>query len=393
MLYTSRESLQEGLNILHDYCDRWKLTVNTDKSKVMIFRKGGRLSNQDKWYYGGELLEIVKEFTYLGIVFSTTGSFSATQKTLAGQGQKAIYKLQKYISKFENLKADFLLDLFDKLVSPILCYGAEVWGFHKAHAIEKVHMQFCKKVLKLKWNTQNNFVYAELGRQNMINIRYLRIVKYWFKILKADVSRLIKQIYNILLHDSENGCINWVSLLKNLLLTHGFADVWYRQGAENQNIFLSEFKQRLKDNYGQNCNIELENSSRAKHYILYYEQFTFATYLKNVDFESHRVALCRFRTGNHRLAIETGRWHKPNPIPLPDRKCIFCNKLEDEYHFLLECSLYKDLRKIYVPKYVYNRPNMEKFKYIMSTENIKIMQKLATFVYKAFKIRENALRE
>ena len=74
MLAPSRESLQDGLNILHDYCDRWKLTVNTDKSKVMIFRKGGRLSKLDKWYYGDEELEIVKEFTYLGIVFSTTGS-------------------------------------------------------------------------------------------------------------------------------------------------------------------------------------------------------------------------------------------------------------------------------------------------------------------------------
>ena len=68
-----------------------------------------------------------------------------TEKTLAGQGQKAIYQLLKYISKFENLKANFLLDLFDKLVSPILCYGAEVWGFHRVQAIEKVHIQFWKK--------------------------------------------------------------------------------------------------------------------------------------------------------------------------------------------------------------------------------------------------------
>ena len=35
---------------------------------------------------------------------------------------------------------------------------------------------------------------------------------------------------------------------------------------------------------------------------------------------------------------------------------------------------------------------MEKFKYLMSTENVKIMQKLATFVYKAFKLKENATR-
>ena len=37
------EGLQNGLNILHDNCQRWKLTVNPNKSKILIFRKGGRL--------------------------------------------------------------------------------------------------------------------------------------------------------------------------------------------------------------------------------------------------------------------------------------------------------------------------------------------------------------
>ncbi|MCG7877024.1 MAG: reverse transcriptase family protein, partial [Candidatus Thiodiazotropha endolucinida] len=37
------EDLQNALKILEDYCSRWKLTVNTKKTKIMVFRKGGRL--------------------------------------------------------------------------------------------------------------------------------------------------------------------------------------------------------------------------------------------------------------------------------------------------------------------------------------------------------------
>ena len=37
------DGLQKGLNILTDYCEKWKLVVNTDKTKIMIFRKGGNL--------------------------------------------------------------------------------------------------------------------------------------------------------------------------------------------------------------------------------------------------------------------------------------------------------------------------------------------------------------
>ena len=34
------EDLQNTLNVLEEYCKRWKLTVNTDKTKVVVFRKG-----------------------------------------------------------------------------------------------------------------------------------------------------------------------------------------------------------------------------------------------------------------------------------------------------------------------------------------------------------------
>ena len=37
--------LQHGLDLLQEYCLRWKLKVNTDKTKVMVFKKGGRNRN------------------------------------------------------------------------------------------------------------------------------------------------------------------------------------------------------------------------------------------------------------------------------------------------------------------------------------------------------------
>ena len=45
------------------------------------------------FYYESEPLEIVSKFKYLGIVFTTGGSFAETQNTLASQAQKAIFKM------------------------------------------------------------------------------------------------------------------------------------------------------------------------------------------------------------------------------------------------------------------------------------------------------------
>ena len=36
------EGLQKGLHILKEYCDKWKLIINTSNTKLMVFRKGVR---------------------------------------------------------------------------------------------------------------------------------------------------------------------------------------------------------------------------------------------------------------------------------------------------------------------------------------------------------------
>ena len=54
----------------------------------------------------------------------------------------------------------------------------------------------------------------------------------------------------------------------------------------------------------------------------------------------------------HRLEVEAGIWHKPNTIPYNERKCQLCNTLEDEFHFLLECPLYYDLRKALIDTFL-----------------------------------------
>ena len=100
---------------------------------------------------------------------------------------------------------------------PILNYGSEVWGFCQSNTVERVHLQFCKKLLGVKKTTQNDFVYGELGRTTCLTKRYSMIVKYWFKILAAQESKYIKLIYNLMLQDIElePNKINWASLVRH----------------------------------------------------------------------------------------------------------------------------------------------------------------------------------
>ena len=108
--------------------------------------KRGTINRQTRFLYG----DIANKFTYLGTVFTVGGAFSYTQSAFAGQALKSILALNiyMYIRKFVNLKPKPVLDLFDKLIKPILNYSSEVWGFSQAMVIERVHLQFCKKSIR-----------------------------------------------------------------------------------------------------------------------------------------------------------------------------------------------------------------------------------------------------
>ena len=71
--------LQKRLETLKSYCNRWKLTVNIEKTKIMIIRKGGILQLEMRFFYNNQEIEIVKTFSYLVTVFTPGGSFSNAQ--------------------------------------------------------------------------------------------------------------------------------------------------------------------------------------------------------------------------------------------------------------------------------------------------------------------------
>ena len=381
------EELQVGLDVLVNYCNRWKLKVNVEKTKVMVLRKGGILPRNLTFYYNGQQLEIANKFRYLGVVFTAGGSFSECQNTLAGQAQKAIFQLNKYLYKFTFLSPRQKLELFDKLILPILNYGGEVWGFSQANVIERVHLQFCKRLLGVKKTTQNDFIYGELGRTSCNIKRYLLIIKYWFKILLSEDVKYIKLVYNMMLDDLElnPNKTNWASLLRHLLFSMGFNEAWIQQG-----VFISLFKQRLTDNFIQNWQSRLAESSRAIFYRSF-ATFQFQPYLDRINVSKYLQAYSKLRMSSHRLEVESGRWVRPNRVPIHERKCSFCNILEDEYHFVLQCSAYSELRKKYISKYFWNRPNMFKFVELINSSNNSCIRKLCIFIYHAFKLRTELL--
>ena len=64
--------------------------MNTSKTKIVVFRKQGRLLPNDQWSYDGQNIEVVTIFNYFGTIFNYTGNFALYQKHLASYYLKAL---------------------------------------------------------------------------------------------------------------------------------------------------------------------------------------------------------------------------------------------------------------------------------------------------------------
>ena len=107
------------------FCNKWDLTVNIDKTKIVVFRKGGTLNSQEKWTYADDEIEIVNSFNYLGIVLSSGGAFIKATNTLSGKALRAMNSLLS-ITKTMQVPINIMLNLFDTFVLSILNYACEI---------------------------------------------------------------------------------------------------------------------------------------------------------------------------------------------------------------------------------------------------------------------------
>ena len=190
------EGLQSMLDSLNNYCNDWNLTVNVQKTNIIVFRNGGVIRENESWIYQNEHIEIVNQFSYnyLGMIFNYNGKFIITQKHVADQGRKALFAINSVL-KHCNFNVKTKCAVFDTYINSILSCGSEVWGFHKAPDIEKIHLTYLKTILGVKKSCSNSLVYFELGRFPLYITRKLKIIKYWLKLRSSD-NCILKACYD-----------------------------------------------------------------------------------------------------------------------------------------------------------------------------------------------------
>ena len=163
-------------------CLEWGLSVNISKTAVMVFNRSGRLLKESKSFlYGETQIAPAREYTYLGIVFTLSGSLKKAQTNLRQKALRSYFSLKSMVD-LRQLKKNIIFKLFDSLILPVASYGCQVWlpytntlklltskteGILRQISqdpLERVHLSFLKWTIAVGKYTSNAAVWGDSGR-------------------------------------------------------------------------------------------------------------------------------------------------------------------------------------------------------------------------------------
>ena len=109
--------------------------------------------------------------------------------------------------------------------------------FENKESIEKLHLQFCKNIFKVRSITPNYMVYGELGIYPMEVMVKCKIVLFWNNFL-CKSNKLSSILYKLMfkLHDRNPSHFKWISYVKSIFDDTGLSFIWNDQIPIERNV-------------------------------------------------------------------------------------------------------------------------------------------------------------
>lgn len=161
LMSSSPAGLQRCLDKLYDYCYKWGLSVNQDKTKCMVINDHSK-SSSHIFYYNQHILENVTSYTYLGFHMHRSNKMSYTVEDRVKKSKRMIYPIKQLAMVGSNRNIPVAISVFDKQVIPVLLYGAAIWSLPT-----KTRFCYANGIMETNENTKSmldKYITDKLGR-------------------------------------------------------------------------------------------------------------------------------------------------------------------------------------------------------------------------------------
>ena len=241
---------------------------------------------------------------------------------------------------------------YDAIVQSTLNYGAPIYGTSAFSCIDAVQNRACRYFLGLGKYAPNTAINGDMGWPMPQQRQWICVIRHWCKLTNMNNTLLTKRIFTACSQMASSRCKTWFYRVGQLFVSIDHA---YLLGAENVNtrsVLLSieaelkvisdiAWKEKLNANSAIRGNAQGGNKLRT--YSQFKHEYGTEPYVTVITRKCYRSAYAKFRCGVAPIKIETCRYGL-NRVPVEQRLCDECNLIEDEFHVIMVCTRYIDIR-------------------------------------------------
>lgn len=342
MVAETREEMVCMLVTLSKYLKRKKLKLNVEKSKMMVFRKGGGRDKVRTWKWEGQEIEEVKEFTYLGYKFQRNNSPNQHIRMLAAKATRAMKQVWGIGEQLFANSPKTRIMMFEVLVKSILMYGAEIWGWKEREMLEKIQLKYLRWVMGLSRSTPSYIILEEMKCMKLRVESGKRATKFENKIRKRKEGDILKESLKEIERRRKRGeNTSWDLERKQYLERTGMSEIVYEERSlENEKEFTIKLANRDEEVQRQ---VQWNRIQESRFHPKY--RFIMANekpkYLRKGMKKEELKVVARFRCGCEERSNMF--WLKEE-----EKSCRFCKRGRDEVVlWMKDCDMIEKSEKGY----------------------------------------------
>jgi hypothetical protein len=347
----SKELLQEKMKIAANFFHSRGLTVNINKTKVLIIRRSGRIKKEEKTFtWRADPVETVKYYVYLGVTFQSNGLFTLQSENAVSKGIAATAAVLGVLRKIKNMNLKSSKYLLNAIIKSTSLYCSGIWGIEYADQLEAVQQNFYKKLLHLPRSTPRYFIRLETG-SSLLKMDVMKLaISFYTRILDSSKDGLLYNAYTHLRRTSAripilkySWCLQLEIELKSVNLEH----LYRRESLNTVLAYKDILLHKLRCKYAESDLLSVSISTTLPHYSQLKTRLRPEPFLLN-SMPAYLVTPILQVRLNYNSVYINGEWH--NVGHFAEKMCSWCGDTLSFSHLLWHCSGTEQTRQKLFPR-------------------------------------------
>ena len=264
-------------------------------------------------------------------------------KQVAQSASRALGLLIAKDKAFGGMPHECFSKCYDAIVQATIDYSASVWGIKLLSCINEVQSELVGIFL----------VSGDMGWTQPEHRQWLCVIRHWCRLLNLDNNMLTKKVFVRCLEQAQLGCKTWLFRVTSFLRDIGFHNLTPLDHGDTRPVIVL-IKCALKELYDGKWHEKLvsdhavrgrvQGGNKLRTYRKFKKEYATEQYVSGINQKKYRSAYAKFRCGVAPIKIETCRYGLQR-VPVEQRFCETCHVVEAEFHVVMKCTLYDDIRK------------------------------------------------